>query len=120
MKRTFAGAVVLAALFIGWSQTAATNPVKQVPTNAEDCRKGGGNVAHVGLPGSPQKCVITTTDAGKSCADSDECQGICLAPKNSTRGSSWRGTCSKHVVEYSCYNYVYRNGGPVVDRICVE
>jgi hypothetical protein len=105
---------MLAVLFC---TTADANPVKPLPATQAECQAKGGVWRSIGLPGSPPSCDLKTTDAGKVCSDSGDCQGICVAPSNAVLNSKGVGTCSAHVVEFSCFKYVAQG---VVDTICVD
>ncbi len=51
------------------------------PQDKESCESQGGRWGPIGL--SPEEvCVMPTTDAGKVCLDSSECQSACVADLN--------------------------------------
>ena len=54
---------------------------KQIPyaDNASDCQAHGGKWGWLDPHGSKSICRIPTTDGGKPCLDSSECDGFCVA-----------------------------------------
>ena len=90
-----------------------------VPDTEKACLAAGGSWTTLGLPypDKPKMCDLKTTDSGKSCEASDQCQGVCLAPKNAPEGSKAAGSCSTYLTEWGCYFVVEQNE---VQRICVE
>ena len=120
--RRYASIIVIlrfvAVLAFAFSSTAVLGePVKRLPSTQFECEKKGGFWRSIGLPGSPPSCDLKTTDAGKVCSDSNECQGVCLAPSSAKPNSKSLGACSAHVVEFACYSYVKQG---VVSTICVD
>lgn len=96
------------------------------PKDKESCESQGGRWGSIGL--SPEEvCVMPTTDAGKVCYDSSECQAACVATL--TQGEyDWivrhhfpvfkAGTCTAWKGGVGCNAYV-KNG--VVNQIlCVD
>jgi hypothetical protein len=81
---------------------AATVAKPAVPQTAAECSARGGNWTALGLPypGKPKVCDLKTTDSGKVCSDSSECQGSCLAPERVMSGTHAVGTCSAHVSNF--------------------
>jgi hypothetical protein len=45
-------------------------------------------------------CDVKTADAGRSCTDFNECQGICVAPGGKETGDSATGTCSAYMANF--------------------
>ncbi|MEI7511396.1 MAG: hypothetical protein WCJ84_04530 [Candidatus Peregrinibacteria bacterium] len=97
-----------------------TNTPKPLSKAAQCKAKGGiwseGENDHIG-----ESCAIPATDTGKTCADSDECQGFCLPPDNKKHSPNekMKGICSKwqdemkgrsvpmlSTVENGKYNYI--------------
>ena len=54
-----------------------------------------------------------TSDAGKNCADSEECEGACLSENE----NSTFGICDDYKIRYGCY-YQIDNGSS--RSICVD
>lgn len=117
MNRTFVVLALIAPFGAYRVQIAVAGPVKKLPITEADCKAAGGSMAQVGLPGTGARCDIKTNDAGKTCSDSDKCQGICMASKNAALRAKDTGTCSAYVAEYGCYKYI-EDG--IVDTICVD
>ncbi len=71
-------------------------------------------------------CRILTADSGKTCADSSECEGLCLAKPtpakiaNIAAGNSVSaaGACSQWKNFFSGCFYVAKNG--VLERLCAD
>ena len=72
------------------------------PQTAAECSAHGGNWTTLGLsyPGKPKVRDLKTTDSGKVCSDSSECQGSCLAPERVVSGLHAIGTCSAYVSNF--------------------
>lgn len=62
------------------------------PKTAAACAARGGEMQSVTF--SSKGCVFPTTDAGRTCRDSDECEGSCDAPSGAEAGWTGMGTCS--------------------------
>ena len=80
------------------SQSASYARIKPIiPADEATCVARGGSWSQVGLPGSPPTCDLPTTDAGRACSDSIDCEGECLA-----QGKA--GICSANVREFGCHS----------------
>jgi hypothetical protein len=80
----------------------ATVAKPSIPQTETACSARGGNWTTLGLPypGKPKICDLKTTDSGKLCSDSSECQGSCIAPEGVARGLKATGTCSAYVSNF--------------------
>jgi hypothetical protein len=49
-------------------------------------------------------CDMPAADAGKQCTNSDQCQGLCLAPpgENLRTGTDGFGQCSPRQINFGC------------------
>ena len=71
-------------LFIHLSVPTPTLPLKE---KEQACLKAGGVFVKIGLR-DVEVCNFKTTDAGKSCTDSQQCQGSCVTEDaNATSGN---------------------------------
>jgi hypothetical protein len=96
------------------------------PTNKTSCEAQGGNWGPIGL--SPQEvCVLPTTDAGKSCSDSSECQAACVAELTEGQRAALllnhtpvrtTGRCTAWKTSVGCNAYV--ENGVVNGIMCVD
>ena|SRR6218665_1890633 len=113
----------VAALFVAcrvFAQTPSVKVVKPVvPTTEPECIGRGGNWTTLGLPapGKPKICDIKTNDSGKSCTDSSQCEGSCLAPGKAGPGTATAGSCSTYVANFGNVTQV-KNGK--VEQINVD
>src|SRR4030042_6275647 len=95
-----------------------------VPQDEESCEAKGGVWKKIGL-GSREECNLPTTDGGKICAGSNECEGVCLAAlsrddmQKGMRGKLFKtnGKCSSWIKNVGCRAYVYKGWAGVV---CVD
>ena len=71
------------------------------------CLKEGGTPQRIGWSG--EVCMRFTPDVGKSCSDSAQCEGVCIAETKS---------CSKTEIVFGCYTEL-RNG-KAVEGPCLE
>jgi hypothetical protein len=82
------------------------------------CKKNGGEVQRAGSMGLPH-CVVTYSDAGKSCKDSSECTARCLlVNSNEPAGAQVTGTCQQNSLRFGCYAVV--KDGIAGPAICVD
>jgi hypothetical protein len=115
-------------------QLPQSKPVLHIPKTQEDCVKQRGlwlysarelpRMNGVGLNGEkydyPEPppsghCVIKTSDAGKICSDSLQCQGLCLARDHSFPSTKkTEGQCAPMVPDpsYGCISLL-KNGAQV-------
>ena len=78
-----------------------------VPEKAA-CIRDGGTVGRFGIS-QVQICDKATSDGGKACSKSTDCESICDAK---TR------TCSANSVHFGCYSFLAENGAEV--SICAD
>ena len=85
----------------------------------EQCKAEGGLIRGVGIFGTPA-CVKPYPDAGKTCSDRSECQGLCKSIPDAVIGSSpATGTCQRDTHDiFGCYNEI--KAGVVVAGMCVD
>jgi hypothetical protein len=90
-----------------------------IPTTEAECVAQGGSWRALGLPmpNKPKSCDLKAADAGKSCSDSSQCQGACLAPADATAGAATTGSCSAYLANFG--NVVLVTDGKV-ERVNVE
>lgn len=62
-------------------------------------------------------CEMRTTDGGKRCTDSKQCQWACLGPDNAVAGAKATGVCSATSAQFG--NVVHVEDGKVV-RLNIE
>ena len=68
------------------------------PDNEQDCLDQGGMWGPQGRA-QTEMCDMPAMDAGNSCTDSSQCQGLCLASETSSTG-----TCSPRTVNFGCHD----------------
>ncbi len=83
------------------------------------CAAKGGAFSQQGMLGCYQ-CVVSYTDAGKTCQDSSNCQGKC---KNTgefvaTSASNQSGQCASDSSPFGCYQMIEE--GVAQPAICVD
>ena len=94
--------VVLAISACAGQRPMATAAKLSVPQTEAGCAARGGNWRTLGLayPGKPKVCDLKTTDSGKVCSDSNQCQGSCVAPAGAASGIKTVGSCSAYVANF--------------------
>lgn len=101
MKTTILRAPLTLLLLVVFSRTTAfaAKEMRVLPQSQAECEAAGGAWTVLGLPfpGKPASCDLKAKDAGKSCSDSKECEGLCLAPAASKAGSRTTGLCSTYI-----------------------
>ena len=62
------------------------------------CENVGGYWGVIGLvpDGTPPNCIFPTSDAGKECTDSEQCESFCEAPEGSNLGEEVIGNCYEY------------------------
>lgn len=106
--------------------TACAAPVERTVSNAgpdaasvtheADCLRAGGEWTQLGRA-QVKQCLRQTTDAGKACTGSEQCEGKCLAGEGSVDGAPAAGSCSVDTNPFGCQQRV-REG--VASTICVD
>ena len=88
------------------------------------CEAKGGQWGRIGL--SPVlRCNLPTSDAGKECSDSDECEGVCMVELSTDDGARAKrgeiiyanGKCSAWEITVGCHALV-QDG--IVVLICID
>lgn len=95
-----------------------------VPKDKETCEQKGGTWKKMGSH-PMEECNLPTTDAGKICSGSKECEGVCLADikhedfQKGMRGQKFKtqGKCSSWTKVVGCLGYVYQGWAQLV---CVD
>src|SRR3989338_1441868 len=75
---------------------------QEYPTK-EACELIGGEWIVWPNPDASPACNLPTSDGGKLCIDSGQCESFCLAPENASPGSRAEGTCWGWVSPPACY-----------------
>ena len=81
------------------------------PNNEQDCLDQGGTWGPQGRA-QMDLCDLPAIDAGKSCTDSSQCQGLCFAS-----GTPSTGTCSPRTLNFGCHD-VMEDG--IQMSICID
>lgn len=100
-----------------------------IPQTKESCEAKGGQWGKWGLkpPEAPATCNLPTTDAGKECSGSNECEGACIAELteeqkdmlNKTDEPVYtKGQCSSVNIVVGCHAYVIN--GKVEGILCAD
>ena len=92
-----------------------------VPKDREGCEKMGGIWKKMG-PRPFEECNLKTTDTGKICDRSSQCEGVCLADltrdqlREGMKGKMFKtdGKCSEVIKVMGCRGYVYRGWAQIV------
>lgn len=91
-----------------WSDLRTEQSIKQMRAeklaqiDIERCKKNGGYVRGVCSFSIPV-CVIPFSDAGKPCADSSECEGLCWNEDwGLKQGDSSEGQCTANAQDCKC------------------
>jgi hypothetical protein len=80
------------------------------------CLQRGGQWTQLGRAPVKQ-CLLRTADAGKACSDSEQCEGLCLAPQGSADGATVAGACSADTNRFGCQQ---RMADGVAATLCVD
>jgi hypothetical protein len=75
----------------------------RLAASQSQCEELGGEV--ILTAGHYTACLQDTTDAGKPCDDTAQCEGYCEAPRGSQEGDPVDGTCSRRTLE-ECFMWV--------------
>ena len=96
-------------------------PVRDIstePVTQTACKKSGGRwgLWNDIIPDAPAKCNMPTSDAGKICTDSTECESYCQAEDDAKIGSRATGKCYEWKITAVCMQEV--RGGIVDAKWC--
>jgi hypothetical protein len=83
--------------------------------DASRCTAAGGTCAYAGMS-CPLACIRRTTDGGKPCRDSVDCQSGCFADKGVPAGQTTQGTCHPLTLAVGCVNPVSK--GRAIGVVC--
>jgi hypothetical protein len=95
----------------------------EIQQQSIDCTRRGGTFGVRGLGIAPT-CTIRTSDAGRQCRSSSQCQGECVAVPPDIDwaavrpGQTLAGRCSTEEVQLGCYVEV--TDGKAGQAICVD
>jgi len=96
--------------------TPIGGPDKATVITEAECLREGGQWTQLGRA-PVQQCLRQTTDAGKACSDSAQCEGQCMAPEGAVDGAQVAGQCSVDTNPFGCQQRVR---GGVASTICVD
>jgi hypothetical protein len=85
-----------------------------LPSDARTCRTHGGTWTSFG--NMYNFCRLMTTDSGKACRSSADCQGVCLAGSTKLNSDSF-DSCSSEVLLHGCYD---AREGDHVSHVCQD
>ena len=105
------------ATLIGCS-ASPIKPTIAVPDSQAACESAGGSWQCVGLGGEGcrKACRVRTSDEGKACRDSADCEGVCVAPRRESRV----GTCSAFNTQFGCLFYLNDIRKPGSPALCID
>jgi hypothetical protein len=111
--------MVICLLLAGCAHSPAPMAKPSIPQTQAECIAKGGSWTTLGLPMADKlrTCDLKATDSGKSCTDSSECQGICVAPPSAQAGSRVTGQCSVYLSNFGNIRQVTDG---VVEELNVE
>lgn len=79
----------------------------------EACLKKGGTWGRLGLS-LKEECNLPTSDGGKKCTDSSECDGSCIGEREGVTS----GKCSDRTIVKGCYPFV--ENGKASGILCAD
>lgn len=91
---------------------------KAFPALSEaECKAKGGYFGKLGIGSHPPECNLPTSDKGRRCTSSSQCEGYCLAIGTPKEGDTARGLCSDRQKLFTCRIYVE---GGLARHVCVD
>ncbi|MEJ2795712.1 hypothetical protein WAE56_20100 [Iodobacter sp. LRB] len=111
--------LALIALLLSACTTATPPASKAPPSKAQSCALEGGEIKQGGIMGHSY-CVKPYPDAGKTCRDSTDCQGKCLAELGTPQAEDGKqtGHCQANTLPFGCYAEV--KNGNIGPGLCVD
>jgi hypothetical protein len=111
MTARYLSIFALLMMMFGCAPRFAQVQTPSIPVTESECNAQGGNWTTLGLsyPDKPRICDLKASDAGKACADSKHCQGICLASNDAKPGEKAVGQCSPYLSNFG--NVVHVENG---------
>ena len=80
---------------------------KHLPVVVEsECIAAGGTWTPIPTLPENRRCDLKTSDAGRWCVDSMQCEGSCLASEKAQIGSFASGQCADHTQDYGTMKLV--------------
>ena len=86
----------------GSSASVTPQQLNAIGDDVEACRAVGGEVRPICMMGTRQ-CVVTFADAGRTCRDSDDCQGDCRIAAGTEAGRVMTGQCQASSNPCGCF-----------------
>lgn len=100
------------------------NKSAKIITDKESCETLGGSWGKIGLS-QEESCNLPTSDAGKECSDSGECEGSCIAEllqedwNKAVQGVVYtKGKCTAWKITVGCHAFV--ESRKVQGILCVD
>lgn len=82
------------------------------------CKAKGGSWEKIGKP-QREGCILPTSDAGKNCTDSKQCQVACITSKENIQpGTQVTGQCHDSTYQFGCRTYVA--DGKAEATLCID
>lgn len=103
-----------------------TKPKIEIPKDKETCLAKNGKWAKIG-PAPVESCNLPTSDGGKECTDTSECEGTCLAALSNEEQNlvmrekktiQTKGKCTPWVITVGCQARV--QNGKVNGILCID
>lgn len=98
----------------------------EIPKDKETCLAKNGKWAKIG-PAPVESCNLPTSDGGKECTDTSECEGTCLAALSNKEQNlvmrekktiQTKGKCTPWVITVGCQARV--QNGKVQGILCID
>ena len=120
--RNLSFALTIGLLMAACTPMAASDmpaPGQSQTADASACAARGGRMQPVGRMQSMQ-CVVAYADAGKTCADGDQCEGDCRIDGNNglNAGAAATGQCQATSDGFGCFTRV--EDGKATGTLCVD
>ena len=115
------GSALLASACVPAEAPDTEQPFQTTLSDADraTCAADGGTVERRGRLGA-ELCVVPFADAGKSCTDSSQCEGQCIAEETGPQPSAQnpKGMCQADDRLFGCYSTI--ENGKIATTICVD
>lgn len=119
-RKKFCGAYMYSGLKTFKTKKECLKSLWATPKTKEECEKLNGIWGQIGLSLEPI-CRFKTSDGGKICTNSNQCEGSCIENYDKETAMPTSGKCSEFNIVVGCHWwFAEREGSPKPEAICVD
>lgn len=116
-----ASILLISALWLGACASSGGDSASESGNGAmseqANCEIKGGSYGPAGMLGADY-CTMPYADAGMSCTDNAQCEGLCLAGRFDAAGYQGSGLCQADDNPFGCHSSIVN--GEIQPGLCVD